>query len=115
MNLEEWEGRLTRRLIETQSGLKRSLWILGTIASSAPFIGLFGTVVGIIKSFESIASSGQGGFAIVAAGLSEALIATAAGILVAVMAVVLYNYFQTKLSTINLDFRNRAYDLAEEL
>lgn len=111
----EWEGRLHRRLKETQLGLKRFLWILGTIGSSAPFIGLFGTVVGIIKSFESIARTGQSGFDVVAAGLSEALIATAAGILVAVMAVILYNYFQTKLSGMNLEFKNKVEDLAEEI
>lgn len=115
LDKEEWEGRLGRRLKETQLGLKRFLWILGTIGSSAPFIGLFGTVVGIIKSFESIASSGKSGFAIVAGGLSEALIATAAGILVAVMAIILYNYFQVRLSGLNLEFRNRVEDLAEEV
>ena len=112
---EEWEGRLMRRFTETQLGLKRFLWILGTIASSAPFIGLFGTVVGIIKSFEDIARTGQSGFAVVAAGLSEALIATAAGILVAVMAVIFYNYFQSRLSALNLEFRNSVADLADEI
>jgi biopolymer transport protein ExbB len=110
---EEWEGRLLRRLTETRLGLKRFLWILGTIASSAPFIGLFGTVVGIIKSFDNIAATGQSGFAVVASGLSEALIATAAGILVAVMAVIFYNFFQTKLAGLNLEFRNSVADLAD--
>ena len=111
--LENMEGKISRRLSETQLGLKKFLWILGTIGSSAPFIGLFGTVVGIIKSFESIASSGKGGFSVVAAGLSEALIATAAGIVVAVMAVILYNYFQNKLSSMNLIFKNRLEDLLD--
>lgn len=115
INIEDWEGRLMRRFTETQQGLKRFLWILGTIASSAPFIGLFGTVVGIIKSFEAIASTGQSGFSVVAAGLSEALIATAAGILVAVMAVIFYNFFQTKLSGLNLEFRNAVADLADDI
>ncbi len=112
---DEFEGRLGRRLKETQLGLKRFLWVLGTIGSSAPFIGLFGTVVGIIKSFQNIALTGKSGFDVVAAGLSEALIATAAGILVAVMAVILYNYFQTRLSGMNLEFRNKVEDLAEEI
>ncbi|HLE12924.1 MAG TPA: MotA/TolQ/ExbB proton channel family protein [Bacteriovoracaceae bacterium] len=107
------EQKISRRLSETQIGLKRFLWILGTIGSSAPFIGLFGTVMGIIKSFDSMATSGKGGFSVVAADLSEALIATAAGIIVAVMAVMLYNYFQSKLSIINLQFKNRLEDLLD--
>ncbi len=89
---------------ETQK-LKKHLWILGTVASSAPFIGLLGTVVGIIKSFESMAIAGTGGFAVVAAGISEALVATALGLAVAIIAVIFYNYFQTRISTLNGLFR----------
>jgi biopolymer transport protein ExbB len=112
---EAWENRVARRLTETREGLRSFLWILGTIGSSAPFIGLFGTVVGIIKSFDSIAKAGKSGFAVVAAGLSEALIATAAGILVAVIAVVFYNYFQTKIASLLLDFKNQLEDLGDKL
>jgi len=89
---------------ETQK-LKKHMWILGTVASSAPFIGLLGTVVGIIKSFESMAIAGTGGFAVVAAGISEALVATALGLAVAIIAVIFYNYFQTRLSSLNALFR----------
>jgi biopolymer transport protein ExbB/TolQ len=89
---------------ETQS-LKKHLWILGTVASSAPFIGLLGTVVGIIKAFENMAIEGTGGFAVVAAGISEALVATALGLAVAIIAVIFYNYFQTRISNINGLFR----------
>ncbi|MBT7609726.1 MAG: MotA/TolQ/ExbB proton channel family protein [Bacteriovoracaceae bacterium] len=110
-----WAARIERRLLETREGLKSSLWILGTIGSSAPFIGLFGTVVGIIKSFQSIAVAGKSGFAVVASGLSEALIATAAGILVAVIAVVFYNFFQTKLTAAILDFKIKLDDLGDLL
>ncbi len=113
MDRDQWGMRVGRRLTETQQGLKKSLWIIGTIGSSAPFIGLFGTVVGIIKSFQSIAISGKSGFAVVASGLSEALIATAAGIVVAVMAVILYNYFQNRLSRVNTEIRNRMQDLMD--
>lgn len=102
-----------RKLKETQSDLKRLLWALGTIGSSAPFIGLFGTVVGIIKSFDAMAISGKGGFAVVAAGLSEALIATAAGIIVAVIALMFYNYFVNKLNSVNQKFRHDLEDLAD--
>ena len=97
MPLENWHFKMSRRLKETQLGMKRYLWVLGTIGSSAPFIGLFGTVVGIIKSFDSIAASGKSGFAVVAGGLGEALIATAAGIIVAVIAVIFYNFFQKSI------------------
>jgi len=89
---------------ETQK-LKKHLWILGTVASSAPFIGLLGTVVGIIKSFESMAIAGTGGFAVVAAGISEALVATALGLGVAIIAVIFYNYFQTRIGALNGLFR----------
>lgn len=110
---DKWNLRMGRRLKETQAGLKRYLWLLGTIASSAPFIGLFGTVVGIIKSFESIAATGKSGFAVVSAGLGEALIATAAGIIVAVIAVIFYNYFQNRLSQLYLEVRNELEDIRE--
>lgn len=77
--------------------LKDRVWILGTIGSLSPFIGLFGTVVGIIKSFAAIGATGETGFAVVAAGISEALVATAVGILVAVIAMGFYNYLQIRI------------------
>jgi biopolymer transport protein ExbB len=95
----------TEAMFEETQKLKKHLWILGTVASSAPFIGLLGTVVGIIKSFESMAVAGTGGFAVVAAGISEALVATALGLGVAIIAVIFYNYFQTRISTLNGLFR----------
>lgn len=111
----KWQVLLDRRLSESSSQMRRFLWMLGTIGTSAPFIGLFGTVVGIIKSFDSIAQSGKAGFAVVAGGLGEALIATAAGIIVAVFAVVLYNYFQVRLRETSLNYRNKLEDLREML
>ncbi|MSP39098.1 MAG: MotA/TolQ/ExbB proton channel family protein [Deltaproteobacteria bacterium] len=92
-------------MFEEAQRLKKNLWILGTVASSAPFIGLLGTVVGIIKSFESMAVAGTGGFAVVAAGISEALVATALGLGVAIIAVIFYNYFQTRIASLNGLFR----------
>lgn len=96
-------ARMERRRLEQSVDLRRFLWILGTIGSAAPFIGLFGTVVGIIKSFGSMAEAGVGGFNVVAAGISEALVATATGIVVAVIAVFFYNYFQVRVG--NLQFQ----------
>jgi biopolymer transport protein ExbB len=110
---EKWEHNIGRRLKETQAQNRRFIWLLGTIGSSAPFVGLFGTVVGIIKSFDSIAASGKSGFNVVAAGLSEALVATAAGIIVAVIAVIFYNYFQTSLNSLDLVLRNGLEDLMD--
>ncbi|HVH92979.1 MAG TPA: MotA/TolQ/ExbB proton channel family protein [Candidatus Acidoferrum sp.] len=95
----------TEAMFEETQKLKKHLWILGTVASSAPFIGLLGTVVGIIKAFENMAVAGTGGFAVVAAGISEALVATALGLAVAIIAVIFYNYFQTRISTLNGLFR----------
>ncbi|KAB2832027.1 MAG: MotA/TolQ/ExbB proton channel family protein [Candidatus Dadabacteria bacterium] len=102
--LEASEKLEENRYEETQD-LKRNIWILGTIGSSAPFIGLFGTVVGIIKSFHSMSIAGTGGFSVVAGGISEALVATAAGLVVAIIAVIAYNYLQVRVAAINAELR----------
>jgi len=88
------------RRFEENEALKGSIWVLGTVGVSAPFIGLLGTVIGIIKSFHNMALEGSGGFAVVAGGISEALVATALGLAVAIVAVIFYNYFHTKLERI---------------
>ncbi|HYC00333.1 MAG TPA: MotA/TolQ/ExbB proton channel family protein [Candidatus Limnocylindrales bacterium] len=100
LSLDEVEDIAAERRFEEVEQLKRPLWILGTVASSAPFIGLFGTVVGIIKAFHSMAVMGSGGFAVVAGGISEALVATALGLGVAIIALIFYNYFQVRLDRI---------------
>jgi len=70
---------------------------LGTVGSNAPFIGLFGTVLGIIKAFKDLASNTSEGSQAVLAGISEALVATAVGLLVAIPAVIAFNYFNKKV------------------
>jgi biopolymer transport protein ExbB len=90
-----------RRRLDEGRLLKRGVWLLGTIGASAPFIGLFGTVIGIIKAFHQMAVMGTGGFAVVAAGISEALVATALGLIVAIIAVIFFNFLQVKIA--NLD------------
>jgi biopolymer transport protein ExbB len=105
----------TEAMFEETQKLKKHLWILGTVASSAPFIGLLGTVVGIIKSFESMAIAGTGGFGVVAAGISEALVATALGLGVAIIAVIFYNYFQSRISTLNGLFRIQIAKILQNL
>jgi biopolymer transport protein ExbB len=103
--LEVMNSVATEAIFEESQRLKKHLWILGTVASSAPFIGLLGTVVGIIRAFESMAVAGTGGFAVVAAGISEALVATALGLGVAIIALVFFNYFQTRNGSLNALFR----------
>jgi biopolymer transport protein ExbB len=88
------EESMTGYIIGQRKYLDRWLIILGTLGNNAPFIGLFGTVLGIIQAFHSLASNPAGGPAVVMAGISEALVATAVGLLVAIPAVVAYNAFQ---------------------
>ena len=84
---------------------KRYLWALGTVGSSAPFVGLFGTVVGILKAFQSMSVAGTGGFKVVSQGIAAALVATAAGLLVAIYAVVAYNYFVSKVNGLAMQYK----------
>lgn len=106
-------ARLDRRKLEQAADLKKNLWILGTIGSATPFIGLFGTVIGIIKAFESISEAGAGGFNVVASGISEALVATAGGIVVAVIAVFFYNYFTVRVAQLQFQLGLLAEELLE--
>ncbi len=92
----------TKRLEERQK-LERFLGVLGTLGNISPFIGLFGTVVGIIKAFRDLALSGGGGPAVVAKGIAEALVSTAGGLLVAIPAVIIYNYFMRRAKTLSVD------------
>jgi len=103
---------MERRRQELLHGLKRRLWMLATVGSLAPFIGLFGTVLGIVHSFHSMAVTGQGGFAVVAAGISEALIATAAGLVVAIVALGAYNWLLSQFNTFGAFLRFRIEELA---
>lgn len=77
--------------------LERRLAFLGTLGNNAPFIGLFGTVIGIIKAFHDLSLDSSSGARVVMAGISEALVATAMGLFVAIPAVVAYNYFQRRI------------------
>jgi biopolymer transport protein ExbB len=88
------EEAMTGFMIGQRQKLDHGLMVLGTLGNNAPFIGLFGTVLGIIIAFRDLALNPQGGAAVVMRGISEALIATAVGLIVAIPAVVAYNYFQ---------------------
>jgi biopolymer transport protein ExbB len=104
---------MDRKRQELLHGLRRHLWILATVGSLAPFIGLFGTVLGIVRSFHNMAITGQGGFAVVAAGISEALVATAAGLVVAIVALAAYNWFVTIINSFGAFLRFRIEELVQ--
>ena len=95
--------------IQEKMSLEKNLLVLGTLGNNAPFIGLFGTVLGIIKAFNDLAIAGTSGPTIVMRGVSEALVATAMGLLIAIPAVASYNYFQgqIKRSLANADRLSR--------
>ena len=98
--LEDLENILRTSRQEISFDLKRGLWVVGTIGSLAPYVGLFGTVVGIIRAFQDMAEHGAGGFEVVAAGISEALVATGAGLFVAIVALGFFNYLQVRVTAI---------------
>lgn len=106
---------LSIALMEHLNSLERYLGVIGTIAVIAPFVGLFGTVLGIIHAFNDIALKGNASPAVVAAGVSEALITTAAGLFVAVIAVIFFNYFKTRIKSYNQEMIVAANQLAEML
>lgn len=92
--LDAMEKSMSSYLVGQRQKLDAGLVFLGTLGNNAPFIGLFGTVIGIIKAFDDLAANPAGGPSVVMAGISEALVATAVGLLVAIPAVVAYNAFQ---------------------
>lgn len=103
--------RALRRAITAETTrLERAIYFLATTGSTAPFIGLFGTVWGIMSSFQSIGATGVANLAVVAPGISEALIATAMGLAAAIPAVVAYNYFQSRLRVFISEMENFGSD-----
>jgi biopolymer transport protein ExbB len=106
---------LSIALMEHLNSLERNLGIIGTIAVISPFVGLFGTVLGIIRAFQDIALKGNSTPAVVAAGVSEALITTAAGLFVAVVSVIFFNYFKSRIKSYNQEMIVAANQLAEML
>jgi len=97
----------------TSNDLKKGIPALATIGATAPFVGLLGTVVGIITAFTGIATTGSGGLGAVSAGIAEALIETALGLVVAIPAVWIYNYFTTRLEYFNVEMDNSSSELVD--
>jgi biopolymer transport protein ExbB/biopolymer transport protein TolQ len=114
-SLELVTSALEDSTAETLLRLKSGLGFLATIGSTAPFIGLFGTVVGIINAFRSIASAGAGGMAVVSGGMAEALVSTGLGIFVAIPAVVAYNHFTGNLENFRVEMNRASSQLVNHL
>jgi len=105
------EEKLQIALSEQRLLLERNLGVIGTMGNTAPLIGLLGTVWGIMRAFHDMARTGSAGPSVVAAGVAEALFTTAAGLLVAVPAVMLYNHFVRRISVMLTESENHARSL----
>ncbi len=97
----------------TASDLKKGVTALATIGSTAPFVGLLGTVIGVINAFVGIGSTGTGSIGAVSAGIAEALIETALGLFVAIPAVWFYNYLSNRLEYFNVEMDNSSSELVD--
>jgi len=106
VKVESVARALERQAAREVQSLKRGIGVLATVSSTAPFVGLLGTVMGIVTAFEKMAASGAGGLGTVSAGIAEALVTTAFGLLVAIPAVMMYNYLQGWIDS-------RAVDISE--
>jgi biopolymer transport protein ExbB/TolQ len=111
--VESSKRALERSEAIVHAKLKRGLGGLATIGSTAPFVGLFGTVAGILKAFQSIAVMKTPGIGAVASGISEALITTAFGLLVAIPAVMFFNYFTNKVEAFDVEMDNSSSELVD--
>ena len=114
-SIDAAERGLERSVATIHAELKRGLSGLATIGSTAPFVGLFGTVVGIMNAFRASAPAKAAGIQSVASGISEALVTTALGLLVAVPAVWCYNYFTTTVENFDVEMENSSMELVSYL
>jgi len=111
--VEASKRALERAHAITHAELNRGLSGLATIGSTAPFVGLFGTVVGIINAFQGISQEKSTGLGAVAGGISEALVATAIGLFVALPAVWMYNFFNSKVESFDVEMDNSSSELID--
>lgn len=109
------ERAVERQSLILMSELKTGMAILATVGATAPFVGLLGTTMGVVNAFTGMALTGSGGLAAISAGISEALITTAFGLAVAIPAVWLYNYFQTKIENITVEMTYTSKELIDFL
>lgn len=104
---------IERESLITYSDFKKGTGSLATIATTAPFIGLFGTVIGIINAFKGMAMTGSGGIGAVSGGIAEALVTTALGLFVAIPAAWMFNYFANILERFNVEMSNSSSELID--
>ena len=97
------ERAVERNMLLELTDLKRGSGVLATVGSTAAFVGLLGTTMGIVNAFTAMAATGSGGLASIGSGIAEALITTAFGLIVAIPAVWMYNYFQTKVDNLSAE------------
>jgi biopolymer transport protein ExbB/TolQ len=114
-SLEQVTSALRDSMSETLVQLKQGLGFLATIGSTAPFVGLFGTVAGIINAFRNIAATGSGGMSVVSGGIAEALVTTALGIFVAIPAVAAFNYFTGRIENFHIEMNRASTALVNRL
>jgi biopolymer transport protein ExbB/biopolymer transport protein TolQ len=111
--VEAAERAIEREALMTTADMRRGLSGLATIGTTAPFIGLFGTVIGIINAFRGMALTGSGGIAAVSTGIAEALVTTALGLFVAIPAVWLFNIFTNRIERFQVEMSNSASELID--
>jgi biopolymer transport protein ExbB len=109
------ERAVERNMMIILSELKRGLAVLATVGATAPFVGLLGTTMGIVNAFVGMAQSGAGGMGAISAGVAEALITTAFGLLVAIPAVWAYNYFTTKIDNLSVEMTYTSKEMIDYL
>jgi biopolymer transport protein ExbB len=115
IDIEDLDRIFATERAEAAAQLRRGIWVIGTVGSLAPFVGLFGTVIGVIRAFADMATHGTGGFAVVANGIAEALIATALGLGVAIIALALFNYLQVRVQALTAVFARACERLVQAL
>ncbi len=106
---------LERRLEDIAAEARKGMGFLASVGSTAPFIGLFGTVIGIIVAFQGIAAAGGGGIEAVSAGIAEALIVTAIGLAVAITSVLIFNYLSKRFDKLDMAMQHAAGELLDHL
>jgi biopolymer transport protein ExbB len=104
-----------RRKEQISAELRRGMSIVATVGSIAPFVGLLGTVVGIIAAFQGIGASGSGGIAAVSSGIAEALVETAFGLMVAIPAVIMFNWLTARVAILELAIARAGGELLDEM
>lgn len=109
------ERAVEREMLMTIVDQKRGLGVLATVGATAPFVGLLGTTMGIVNAFTGMAASGSGGLSAISAGIAEALITTAFGLMVAIPAVWMFNYFSTKIDNLTAEMTYTSKEMIDYL